>query len=159
VAGCMALLFSKPGRPSRSGFFVCALKGARQRLECVGPGWSSGFSPSWNSGLPQPHPPGIVFDTYARQRMSALEIESLLAMRKRDGLPWHYPPRYDQGVRHYMITAACYRHEPIIPIRKRSDLLRIGISPSCSRAGLLPGAHQGLERARLLGALRVFPVR
>ena len=46
--------------------------------------------------------------------MSALEIESLLAMRKREGLPWHYPPRYDQGARHYMITAACYQHEPIL---------------------------------------------
>jgi putative transposase len=42
------------------------------------------------------------------------EIESLLAHRRRNGLPWHYPPRYDQGARHYMITAACYLHAPLI---------------------------------------------
>jgi putative transposase len=55
---------------------------------------------------------------YARKRMSEMEIEGLLAYRQRNGLPWHYPPRYDQGARHYMITAACYSHVPVLAIKQ-----------------------------------------
>ncbi len=51
---------------------------------------------------------------YDNKRMSEVELKSLLGHRKRNRLPWHYPPRYDQGARHYMITAACYEHMPII---------------------------------------------
>jgi len=46
--------------------------------------------------------------------MSKEELDSLLEHRQRNSLPWHYPPRYDRGARHYMITAACYRHSPVI---------------------------------------------
>ena len=51
---------------------------------------------------------------YVRKRMSEAEIKSLLEHRRRNALPWHYPPRYDQGARHYMITAACYQHLPVV---------------------------------------------
>lgn len=38
-----------------------------------------------------------------------------LQLRQRMGLPWHGPPHYArEGFRRYLITAACYRHQPNI---------------------------------------------
>jgi putative transposase len=52
---------------------------------------------------------------YDWRKMSPAEQAQTLATRKIKTHPWHSPPhRYLPGVRQYLLTAACFEHEPII---------------------------------------------
>ena len=54
---------------------------------------------------------------YAWRRMTPQEQEETLEDRVKRRRPWHSPPhRYLAGCRQYLISAACYEHEPIIAL-------------------------------------------
>jgi len=54
---------------------------------------------------------------YRSRRMTPEQRRAALEHRQRHHLPWHGPPHYvaDSGL--YMITAACYEHQPMIGLR------------------------------------------
>ncbi len=52
---------------------------------------------------------------YEWRKMTPEDRERVLAMRKSLERPWHSPPHLDfEGERQYLISAACYEHEPVI---------------------------------------------
>ncbi len=51
---------------------------------------------------------------YAWRKMTPEERQEMLDWRKAVEHPWHSPPHPDMGERHYLLSAACYEHAPII---------------------------------------------
>src|SRR5947208_1107836 len=52
---------------------------------------------------------------YNWRRMTFAERLEALEQRKSKRHPWHSPPhRYLPGARQYLLSAACFEHEPII---------------------------------------------
>ena len=51
---------------------------------------------------------------YEWRKMTPKERRETLDWRKAVEHPWHSPPHPDLGERHYLLTAACYEHAPII---------------------------------------------
>lgn len=52
--------------------------------------------------------------TYRWRKMAPSQREEVLEDRKRRDVPWHSPPHYSNDSGLYMITAACFEHQPII---------------------------------------------
>ena len=52
---------------------------------------------------------------YAWRGMGPRMRREVLAVRKTQGVPWHGPPHYTSDrASHYLFTAACYEHRPVI---------------------------------------------
>ena len=51
---------------------------------------------------------------YRWRSMTSQEREVAFALRLRHRRPWHSVPHYVADSRHYMITAACFNHQPLI---------------------------------------------
>ena len=51
---------------------------------------------------------------YRWREMSADQRQAVLLERQLQRLPWHGPPHYESENQHYLITAACYEHRPIV---------------------------------------------
>jgi putative transposase len=51
---------------------------------------------------------------YRWREMTAEQRQAVLLERQLHRLPWHGPPHYESESQHYLITAACYEHRPII---------------------------------------------
>lgn len=51
---------------------------------------------------------------YNYRKMTAAERARVLAMRDLLGRPWHAPPHFGQTRGTYMVSAACYEHQPIM---------------------------------------------
>ncbi len=51
---------------------------------------------------------------YNWRQMSSKQREDVLRMRKINRVPWHSPPHRDGDSTRFHITAACYRHQPVI---------------------------------------------
>jgi putative transposase len=51
---------------------------------------------------------------YRWRRMTVEQRREALEDRQRHSHPWHGPPRYVSGRGLYLLTAACYEHQPII---------------------------------------------
>lgn len=52
---------------------------------------------------------------YDWRKMTAGEREVVLRWRKANGRPWHSPPhRLEPGTRQFIVSAACYKHVPVI---------------------------------------------
>jgi len=51
---------------------------------------------------------------YRSRRMSSAQRKEALEHRRRHRLPWHGPPHYESAEALYLITAACYEHQPVI---------------------------------------------
>ena len=51
---------------------------------------------------------------YRWREMSADQRQAVLLERQLQRLPWHGPPHYERENQHYLITAACYEHRPIV---------------------------------------------
>jgi putative transposase len=56
---------------------------------------------------------------YNYRKLSSAEQESLLLYRRRLNLPLHEPPHYPDGSQVYLITAACFEHQPVINTERR----------------------------------------
>jgi putative transposase len=46
--------------------------------------------------------------------MTSEERQAALTSRRTDRVPWHAPPHYQANSGHYLLTAACYEHQPWI---------------------------------------------
>ena len=53
---------------------------------------------------------------YRWRRMTQEQRKEALEHRQRHRLPWHGPPHYQCNSEHYLITAACYEHKPVIGV-------------------------------------------
>lgn len=54
---------------------------------------------------------------YDWRKMTAREQCQTMAARRLSHRPWHSPPhRFREGVNHYIISAACYEHAPVIGV-------------------------------------------
>jgi len=51
---------------------------------------------------------------YLWRRLTPPQREELLHYRQLLRRPWHRPPHFQQGAIHYLLTAACYEHCPIL---------------------------------------------
>ena len=51
---------------------------------------------------------------YRWRRMTPEERKAALQERVKQSRPWHGPPHYNSESNHYLITAACYEHQPLI---------------------------------------------
>ena len=51
---------------------------------------------------------------YLWRRLNPAQRKELLAYRKLMRRPWHRPPHFEQGIRHFLLTAACYEHRVVI---------------------------------------------
>jgi putative transposase len=51
---------------------------------------------------------------YRWRRMTPEQRQEALARRQSDHLPWHGPPHYENDAEVYLISAACYEHDPFI---------------------------------------------
>ncbi len=51
---------------------------------------------------------------YQWRRMTPEQRREALTERQRRNLPWHGPPHYATESGHYLMTAACYEHRPVI---------------------------------------------
>ena len=64
---------------------------------------------------------------YRYRKASPLERERLLKQRQARGLPLHAPPHYPDGIKWYMISAACFEHRNHLETTERRDLLKAEI--------------------------------
>lgn len=53
-------------------------------------------------------------EMYRRRKLNAEQRAELLAERKRQHRPWHSPPHYVSDSQTYLLTAACFEHQPVI---------------------------------------------
>lgn len=53
---------------------------------------------------------------YRWRKMTAQQRAEILEERIAHQRPWHSPPHYESDSNCYMITAACFEHEPIIGV-------------------------------------------
>src|SRR5687768_18525401 len=51
---------------------------------------------------------------YEWRKMTAKQREAALLSRQENHVPWRGPPHYEADSALYLITAACYEHQPII---------------------------------------------
>ena len=51
---------------------------------------------------------------YQWRKMTAAQREAALQLRQENHRPWHGPPHYEADSGLYLITAACYEHQPVI---------------------------------------------
>ena len=51
---------------------------------------------------------------YLWRRLTPDQRSEILRHRRKNGRPWHRPPHFHEGVRHYHVVAACYEHRPHI---------------------------------------------
>jgi putative transposase len=52
---------------------------------------------------------------YNWRQLSEVQRREALALRRGRNLPWHSPPHLDlEGARGYLISSACFEHEPIV---------------------------------------------
>jgi putative transposase len=51
---------------------------------------------------------------YRWREMSPDRREATLEYRRQNRLPWHSVPHYEADTDHYLVTAACYEHCPVI---------------------------------------------
>ena len=51
---------------------------------------------------------------YRWRRMSEQARADILAQRQSNERPWHSPPHYEIDSRIYLVTAACFEHQPVI---------------------------------------------
>ena len=56
---------------------------------------------------------------YEYRKMSRRERAAVVAARDAAGQPWHAPPHFDQGHDVFLISAACYRHQPVMASEER----------------------------------------
>ena len=72
---------------------------------------------------------------YLWRRLTPAQRDEILSHPQEAGRPWHRPPHFHEGIRHYHLAAACYEHQP-----------HIGLSParmtefSRSLLDILPGS-------------------
>jgi putative transposase len=102
---------------------------------------------------------------YLARRMTPEQRKAALEHRQLHRLPWHSPPHYVADNALYMITAACYNHQPVIgtsPQRMAQfEAELLGVTQSQSEQifawNVLPNHYHVLLLARdvlgLLGAL------
>ncbi len=74
---------------------------------------------------------------YLWRRLTPPQREELLRHRQLLRRPWHRPPHFQQGLIHYLFTAACYEHRPILG----TNLARMAAFASCllETLGVTPG--------------------
>ena len=53
---------------------------------------------------------------YEWRRLTQVQKDWILNLRKKNHLPWHSPQHQDWGDRAYHLTAACYEHQSLIGI-------------------------------------------
>jgi putative transposase len=51
---------------------------------------------------------------YLWRKLTQAQRAEILLHRQRLSRPWHRPPHFHTGIRHYILTAACYEHRPHI---------------------------------------------
>lgn len=52
---------------------------------------------------------------YNWRKLTEVQKQEALALRRSRHLPWHSPPHLDfEGPRQYLISSACYEHRPVI---------------------------------------------
>ena len=51
---------------------------------------------------------------YQWRKMNAEQREAALKLRRESHRPWHGPPHYEADNGLYLITAACFEHQPVI---------------------------------------------
>jgi putative transposase len=98
---------------------------------------------------------------YRWRQMTPQQRQEALEYRQRQRVPWHGPPHYESESEVYLITAACYEHQPIIgksPARMaefESELLKTAGSTSDLIFAwvLLPNHYHLLARAPAIKAL------
>lgn len=99
---------------------------------------------------------------YQWRRLSETERESIFASRVQRGGTWRRAPIWDAGIARYMITAACYEHQPIIglnPDRMASfesgilELLEKHTGATHAHV-ILPNHYHALVTCRDIAALR-----
>ena len=73
---------------------------------------------------------------YKWRRLSEDERKAILEERKGRGLPWHRPPHRDfEGTHSFIITAACFEHQPIIGTSlQRLAELETQLAECCERS-------------------------
>ena len=58
---------------------------------------------------------------YASRQMTVAQCAEVLAGRKRQRLPWHAPPHFPEGAKLYILSAACFGHQPLMASLARRD--------------------------------------
>jgi putative transposase len=92
---------------------------------------------------------------YDWRRLTPDQRAAVLAERRQRSRPWHGPPHYDSAAQIYLITAACFEHQPIIgvgPARMaafEADLLAeaVGHCPTVYAWAVLPNHYHLLVHA------------
>lgn len=72
---------------------------------------------------------------YAYRRMTNEERARVLAVRKAQGRPWHAPPHFGQTQGVYIISAACYAHQPIMATETRRSEWEATLTDGLGLAG------------------------
>lgn len=58
---------------------------------------------------------------YEYRRATSEVRQELLEERQRKSWPWHAPPHFADGGHVYLLTAACFEHQPILATEERRD--------------------------------------
>jgi len=74
---------------------------------------------------------------YEYRKMSWEEQAAVLAARKALRRPWHAPPHFAQSQGFYLISAACYEHEPLLAACGRRDEWESALKQSLGNAAAL----------------------
>ncbi len=99
---------------------------------------------------------------YAWRKMSDAERECVLRIRVARGGSWRRPPVWDLGEARYLITAACFEHQPIIGhSNQRMDAFEAALLAALDGFGaevfahaVLPNHYHVLLRCDRIGELR-----
>jgi len=95
---------------------------------------------------------------YLWRKLTPDQRDELLAYRRLMRRPWHRPPHFGRGFAHYVITAACFEHRPIIgssPARMAwfSEVLLKAFMDPPSAWCVLPNHYHVLARIKNLKGL------
>jgi putative transposase len=55
---------------------------------------------------------------YCWREMTPQQRVEVMRDRRTHRLPWHSPPHYEADTAHYLVTAACYEHCPVLGASK-----------------------------------------
>ena len=58
---------------------------------------------------------------YNYRQATPKQREAMLAARQKNDWPWHAPPHFGVDQNLYLLTAACYDHQPILSTESRRD--------------------------------------
>lgn len=70
---------------------------------------------------------------YRWRQLNAEQREATLEFRRTNRRPWHSPPHWESDSKHYLITAACYEHRPVIgKTENRMGSFEIALLETCA---------------------------